>query len=131
MANINMTDQNTTNQEIANPERKHQRYRCNQRLCVRYRAQGQQFIAYGRCNMVGKGGIGAMMPAVEMEIGQVVSLEIALLTPAAPGLLKAQVTSRQGFTYGFQFLAADGRATATLQDLFRPEDIAAFAVKKQ
>lgn len=111
---------------MSNPNRKHQRYRCNQRLCVRYRVNGQQFIAYGRCTMVGKGGIGALMPAVELEVGQEVSLEITVSTPAAPGMLKAHVKSRQGSTYGFEFLSSDSRATATLQDLFRNEDTAAY-----
>jgi len=115
-----------TNEQRREAGRKHLRYRCNRRLCVRYRASGQQFIAYGRCTTVGRGGLGAMMPAVELEIGQIVSLEISLATPAAPGVLKAQVKSRQGSTYGFQFLAADSRATAALHDLFRPEDLAAF-----
>ncbi|HXW16604.1 MAG TPA: PilZ domain-containing protein [Terriglobia bacterium] len=115
-----------TNEQRKHAGRKHLRYRCNRRLCVRYRANGQQFIAYGRCTIVGRGGIGAMMPAVELEIGQIVSLEISLATPAAPGVLKAQVKSHQGSTYGFQFLAADSRATAALHDLFRPEDLAAF-----
>jgi hypothetical protein len=115
-----------TNEQKTRPGRKHLRYRCNRKLCVRYRSNGQQFIAYGRCTIVGRGGIGAMMPAVELEIGQIVSLEISLATPAASGVLKAQVKSRQGSTYGFQFLAADSRATAPLHDLFRPEDLAAF-----
>lgn len=111
---------------MSNPNRKHQRYRCNQKLCVRYRNHGQQFIAYGRCNMVGKGGIGASMPAAQLEIGQEVALEITVSTPAAPVVLRARVTSRHGSTYGFQFAATDGQATATLQDLLRNEEVAAY-----
>lgn len=110
--------------------RKHQRYRCNQKLCIRYRNKGQQFIAYGRCTMVGRGGVGAHVPSAELEIGQEVSLEITVAMPSAPGVLKARVTSRQGVTYGFQFLADDARATVALQELFRPEDVAAFVAPK-
>jgi hypothetical protein len=106
--------------------RKHLRYRCNQRLCVRYQCNGQQFIAYGRCTIVGKGGIGASMPAVELEIGQVVSLEISISGPAAPGVLRAQVKSRSGSTYGFQFLSTAVQSTATLRKLFQPDALATF-----
>jgi len=80
--------------------------------------------------MVGKGGIGALLPAVDLEIGQLVSLEIALSTPAAPTLLKAQVKNREGRNYSFQFLETDGRAAALLQDLFQPEAVAAFTVNR-
>ena len=55
--------------------RKHTRYRCNQRLCVRYRIDRQEFIAYGRCTEVGRGGIGAEMPAGELPIAQAVRLD--------------------------------------------------------
>ena len=108
------------------PDRKHIRYRCNQRLCVRYRIGGQEFIAYGRCNIVGKGGIGAFLPGVELELGQVVTLEVTLSTGGTPNVLKAQVKNRQRQNYGFQFLESDGRVTAVLQVLFRPEAVAAF-----
>ena len=117
-----------TNPAAARTQRRFLRYRCNQRLCVRYRLDGQEFIAYGRCNIVGRGGIGAQLPAVELEIGQVVSLEIALSTSAAPTVLKAQVKNRQGLNYSFQFLEADGRAAAQLQVLFKPEAVAAYTV---
>lgn len=117
-----------SNPQTARRERKHLRYRCNQRLCVRYRSDGQEFIAYGRCNIIGKGGIGAQLPAAELEIGQVVSLEIALSASTAPSVLKAQVRNRQGMNYSFQFLEAGGRAAVMLQDLFRPEAVAAFNV---
>jgi len=117
-----------SNQHTARRERKYIRYRCDQRLCIRYRKDNQDFIAYGRCNMVGKGGIGALLPTANLEIGQVVSLEIALSTPAAPSVLKAQVKNRQGLNYSFQFLETNGRAAALLQDLFRPEAVAAFNV---
>jgi len=117
-------------QQTARPDRKNIRYRCNQRLCVRYRAEGQEFIAYGRCTIVGRGGIGALLPGVELELGQVVTLEIALSTPAAPSVLRAQLKNCRGQNYGFQFLEGDGRVAAVLEVLFRPEEVVAFTVSR-
>jgi PilZ domain len=110
-------------------ERRYIRYGCDQRLCIRYRTDAHDFIAYGRCTVVGKGGIGSVLPAVELEIGQVVSVEISLSTPAAPSALKAQVKNRHGFSYGFQFLESDGRAAAMLGPLFRPEAVQVFPAR--
>ena len=108
-------------------QRKYLRYRCNQRLCVRYRIDGQDFIAYGRCTVVGEGGIGALLPAADLEIGQVVSLEVSLSTPAAPRPFKAQLKNRHGSKCGFQFMESDGRAAAMLGGLFQPDAVMAFA----
>jgi|SRR5205807_6903798 len=113
----------------ARVERKYIRYGCDQRLCVRYHTEGQDFAVYGRCTVVGKGGIGSLLPAAELEIGQVVSVEISVSAPAAPGSLKAQVKNRHGSSYGFQFLESDGRAAATLAPLFRPEAVQVFTVR--
>jgi hypothetical protein len=100
--------------------RKHVRYRCNQRLCARYRIDGQEFIAYGRCTVVGKGGIGAFLPA-ELPLGQVASLEISLAQAGVPQQLKGQVKNRNGSNYGFQFLEVPERAGAALRSLFQPQ----------
>ena len=117
---------------MSNPariERKYIRYGCDQRLCVRYHSDGHDFAVYGRCTVVGKGGIGSLLPAAELEIGQVVSVEIAISTPATPGALKAQVKNRHGSSYGFQFLESDVRAAATLAPLFRPEAVQVFTAR--
>ncbi len=107
-------------------ERKYIRYGCDQRLCVRYRVEGHDFAVYGRCKVVGKGGIGSLLPAAELEIGQVVSVEIAVSTPYEPSPLKAQVKNRHGSSYGFQFLEPDTRAAAMLAPLFKPEAAQVF-----
>jgi len=107
-------------------ERKYIRYGCDQRLCVRYRLEGHEFAVYGRCRVVGKGGIGSLLPAAELEIGQVVSVEIAVSNPTASSTLKAQVKNRNGSNYGFQFLEPDTRAAAILNPLFRPEAVQVF-----
>ncbi|HEV3041027.1 MAG TPA: PilZ domain-containing protein [Candidatus Angelobacter sp.] len=107
-------------------ERKYIRYGCDQRLCVRYRVEGHDFAVYGRCKVVGKGGLGSLLPAAELEIGQVVSVEIAIANPAPPSTLKAQVKNRHGSNYGFQFLESDSRTAIVLSPLFRPEAVQVF-----
>lgn len=110
----------------ARTERKFIRYGCDQRLCVRYRIEGHDFAVYGRCKVVGKGGLGSLLPAAELEIGQVVSVEIAISNPAPPSTLKAQVKNRHGSNYGFQFLEPDSRTAMVLSPLFRPEAVQVF-----
>ena len=103
--------------------RKHTRYRCNQRLCVRYRIDRQEFIAYGRCTEVGRGGIGAEMPAGELPIGQAVRLEITLSAKAEPIRLTGHVKSRRGAHYGFQFVETGGPGTSLLGVLFQADTV--------
>jgi len=100
--------------------RRHTRYRCNQRVAVRYRAQGREAIAYGRCTVVSKGGVGTILSA-QLEVGQEVSLEIATSGATTTVALKAQVRERRGSNHGFEFLEKDGRVTVMLKTLFQPE----------
>ena len=103
------------------PTRKHSRYRCNQQLSVRYRFHNHEMIAYGRCNVVGKGGIGAHLPTAQLDIGQEVSLEIAIAKATATVALKALVKDRRGVNYGFQFVESQGHVAIMLKPLFQPE----------
>jgi hypothetical protein len=94
-------------------------------LCVRYEANGQKFMISGRCKVVGKGGIGAQLPA-ELAIGQQTFLEISLGKMPAPRRFKAEVRNIEqvagaGKIHGFQFIEADERSTAVLNVLFKPE----------
>jgi hypothetical protein len=105
--------------------RKHARYRCDLKLCVRYQVNGQQFIISGRCRVIGKGGIGAQLPA-ELAIGQETFLEISLGQMPAPRRFKAEVRNIEqvagaGKIHGFQFKEVDERSTAVLNVLFRPD----------
>lgn len=78
-------------------------------------------IAYGRCNVVGQGGIGALLPTAQLDVGQEVSLEIAIARAAATVALKAMVKDRRGVNYGFQFVENHGRVAVMLKPLFQPE----------
>jgi len=109
--------------------RKNARYRCNQKLCVRYRANQQEFITYGRCTEVGRGGIGAELPAaVQLAAGQEVRLELTIDGPADKVTLKAQMKGRTGAHYAFQFLETNGPAAAMLQTLFQPDAVMSHKV---
>src|SRR5690242_10117598 len=103
--------------------RKHARYRCNQKLCVRYRVEKQDFIAYGRCTEIGTGGIGAEIPAGELPIGQPVRLEVIMSARAEPIRLNGQVKSRNGTHYGFQFAATGAPGAAMLRALFQADTV--------
>ncbi|MBZ5523466.1 MAG: PilZ domain-containing protein [Acidobacteriia bacterium] len=103
--------------------RKHVRYRCYQNLSVRYRIKNQEMIASGRCTVVGKGGLGALLPAAQLEVGQEVLLEITISRVAATVALKARVKDRHGLNHGFEFLENAGRVTVTLKPLFQEEAI--------
>jgi hypothetical protein len=103
------------------PARRHTRFRCNQRVAVRYRAQGRDAIAYGRCTVVSKGGVGASLSGAQLEVGQDVSLEIATSGVNTTLALKARVRERRGPNHGFEFLENEGRVTVMLQNLFQPE----------
>jgi hypothetical protein len=96
------------------------RYRCNQKLCVRYEVNGQKMLVSGRCTAVNKRGIGATV-AGELAIGQQVWLEISLNNLPAPRRLRAEVKNRKGTTYGFEFKEADERTSAFLSALFMPD----------
>lgn len=108
--------------------RKLARYRCNQKLCVRYRIEGQEFIAYGRCTEVGSGGIGAEIQSSAIPVDQTVRLEISMAHSAAPVALKAEVRGRQGTHYAFKFLDAEAPRAALLRPLFTPDAVMSYKV---
>jgi hypothetical protein len=118
-----------SNPIIQKTGRKNARYRCNQKLCVRYRAKQQEFIAYGRCTEVGRGGIGAELPgALQLAAGQDVRLELTIDGPSDKVILKAQVKDRNGTHYSFQFQEKEGPAAAMLQTLFQPDAVMSHRV---
>lgn len=117
----------STVQNAAQPartiSRKHARYRCYQKLSVRCRVHGQEVIAFGRCTVVSKGGLGAILANTQLEVGQDVVLEITVSRMAATVALKARVKDRQGVSHGFEFLENAGKVTVSLKPLFQEEAI--------
>ena len=108
--------------------RKIARYRCNQKLCVRYRIGRQDFIVYGRCTEVGSGGLGAEIQSSTIPIEETVRLELSLDQSAAPVALKAEVKGRQGTHYAFRFLDTEAPRVALLRVLFTPDAVMSYKV---
>ena len=100
--------------------RKFPRYRCNHSVRIRYRVNSSEHTVFGRCIMVSKGGIGALVGA-ELAIGQVVYLELAIPTNPESRALKAQVKNRNRSSYGFQFIESDPKSITILLPLFDPK----------
>ncbi len=77
-------------------------------------------MAFGRCLVVGQGGIGAELPA-DLAVGQITQLEITLPSTATPRRIKAQVRNRNRSNYGFEFMDMDALTLAILSKLFQPQ----------
>jgi hypothetical protein len=75
------------------------RYLMDQRLIVR----GERLL-HGRTKDISENGMGATV-AGELNIGEVVELDFYLTGSLTPVKLKAEVKYRQGFQYGFHFIA--------------------------
>jgi len=118
-----MTIARNAGQKAGTMVRKYLRYRCHQNLSVRYRFEGQDVMVFGRCTVVGKGGIGALLSATQLEIGQDVILEITVSRMAATVALKARVKDRHGLSHGFEFLENSGRVTVSLKPLFQDDAV--------
>ena len=107
-------------QVINQPQRKHPRYPCAQKLSLRYESNGQNFIAYGRCNRIGQGGLTAQFPA-DLAIGQLITLELSLVHAGLPLRVSAEVRHRKGTIYGFQFRSLPDQAITSLRTLFQAD----------
>ena len=57
----------------------------------------------GRCSEIAEGGLGAIIPT-QFTVGEIVSLQVALLSSSEPLKLRAVVRRRKGLFHGFEFL---------------------------
>jgi len=64
--------------------------------------------------MIGQEGIGATLTG-DLELGEVVGLEFSVPLYAVPVKLRAIVRFKNGFQYGFEFLAIDSAQRQALQ----------------
>jgi len=76
------------------------------RLTVHIFRSGQTTSLWGRSNELGVDGVGGTMTG-ELEVGEVVSMELALPLAAYPLKLRALVRYRIGLRHGFEFLAVN------------------------
>jgi hypothetical protein len=75
---------------------------------------GETRTIWGRSNMIGQEGIGGTLTG-ELEIGEVVGLEFTLPLSAHPIKLRGIVRYKNGFQYGFEFLAVDAMQRQSIQ----------------
>jgi hypothetical protein len=68
--------------------------------------EGVSNTIWGRSNMLGQEGIGGTLTG-DLEIGEVVGLEFPVPLSPHPVKLRAIVRYKNGFQYGFEFLAVD------------------------
>jgi hypothetical protein len=92
--------------------RKFPRYSLDVRVSVHaFRAEGPVSM-WGRSHEMGKDGIGATLTG-ELDLGEVVSMEMALPLSSFPIKIRAIVRYRQGLRHGFEFLTlTDGQREA-------------------
>lgn len=68
---------------------------------------------WGRSNELGEDGIGGTLTG-ELELGEVVSLELALPLSSYPMKMRAIVRYRTGLRHGFEFLAMNAEQRKAL-----------------
>ena len=90
------------------------RFQLDVRMLVHLFRDGTTTTVWGRSTAVGQEGIGATLTG-EMEIGEVVGLEFNVPLSPHPVKLRAIVRYKNGFQYGFEFLAMDGNQRQALQ----------------
>jgi len=94
--------------------RRFPRHQLDVRLLVHVFRAGVSSTFWGRSNMLGKEGIGATISG-DLEISEVVGLEFSVPLSAQPVKLRAVVRYRNGFQYGFEFLAVDTQQRDAIQ----------------
>ena len=90
------------------------RFQLDVRILVHRFHNGAHVTVWGRSTTLGVEGIGATLTG-EMEIGDVVGLEFSVPLSPHPVKLRASVRYRNGFQYGFEFLAVDGSQRQAIQ----------------
>lgn len=90
------------------------RFQLDVRMLVHLFRDGTNTTVWGRSTSLGQEGIGATLTG-EMEIGEVVGLEFGVPLSSHPVKLRAIVRYKNGFQYGFEFLAMDGTQRQAIQ----------------
>jgi len=94
--------------------RRFPRYQLDVRMHVHVFREGVSTTIWGRSTMLGKEGIGGTITG-DLESGEVVGLEFVLPLCSQPVKLRAIVRYRNGFQYGFEFLAVDTQQRDAIQ----------------
>ncbi len=86
--------------------RRFPRHQLDVRILVHTFREGVSTTIWGRSNMLGQEGIGATLTG-DLGISEVVGLEFPVPLSPQPIKLRAIVRYKNGFQYGFEFLAVD------------------------
>lgn len=87
-------------------KRRFPRHQIDVRMLVHIFRAGVTTTIWGRSTMIGKEGIGGTLTG-DLEMGEVVGLEFTVPLCQHPVKLRAIVRYKNGFQYGFEFLAVD------------------------
>ncbi len=93
-------------QRSSRSRRRFPRHQLDVRVLVHTFRDGVSNTIWGRSNMLGQEGIGGTLTG-ELQIAEVVGLEFPLPLSPHPIKLRAIVRFKNGFQYGFEFLAVD------------------------
>jgi PilZ domain len=94
--------------------RRFPRFQLDVRMLVHIFRAGTNSTIWGRSTMLGKEGIGGTLTG-ELELGEVVGLEFTVPLHSHPVKLRAIVRYKNGFQYGFEFLAVDDQQRQAIQ----------------
>ena len=94
--------------------RRFPRYPVDMRIAVQIFRSGETTALWGRSSELGEDGVGGTL-TVELEVGEVVSMELSLPLAAYPLKLRALVRYRIGLRHGFEFLAINEQQRDVLQ----------------
>jgi hypothetical protein len=95
-------------------KRRYPRYSLDVRMLVHIFRAGVTTTIWGRSTMIGKEGIGGTLTG-DLEMGEVVGLEFTVPLFQHPVKLRAIVRYKNGFQYGFEFLAVDAMQKQALE----------------
>jgi len=94
--------------------RRFPRYQLDGRMLVHVFREGVNSTIWGRSTMLGKEGVGGTLTG-DLQLGEVVGLEFTVPLCAQAVKLRAIVRYRNGFQYGFEFLAIDSQQREAIQ----------------
>ncbi len=94
--------------------RRFPRFELDVRMLVHVFRDGVSTTIWGRSTMIGQEGMGGTLTG-DLQLGEVVGLEFSVPLSSHPIKLRAIVRYKNGFQYGFEFLAVDAQQRQAIQ----------------
>ncbi len=85
------------------PQRRYQRHKVDIRVRVTLPKPADPPVIYGRGSELGQGGMAIFLNA-ELNLGDMIEVELPVLSSARPLKVKAEIRNREGYRYGMQFM---------------------------